>query len=64
MNNFKFDTTTMMAVMTVVVSTMVIAFTTTAIGIITVNIWYTAIVKEILSVMVTMVEKITKEDKW
>jgi len=65
-HNFKFDTTTTMAVTTAVVSSMAIAVTATAIATTAADTQHAAIMNEMLSAMGTekTVETIATEGKW
>ena len=65
-HNFKFDTTTTMAVTTAVVSIMAIAVTATAIATTAADTQHAAIMNEMLSAMGTgkTVETIATEGKW
>ena len=65
-HNFKFNTTTTMAVTAAVVSSMAIALTTTAIATTAAETQHATIMKEILSAMGTgkTMETIATEGKW
>ena len=65
-HNFKFDTTTTMAVTTTVVSSMEIALMTMVIAMTVTNTHHTTIMKKMLSAIGTVwtVETITKDGKW
>ena len=65
-HNFKFDTTTTMAVTTAVASSMAIALTTTAIAMTAADTQHATIMKEMLSAMEVgkTVETIANEGNW